>query len=73
MLSPSYKLKLLSILKIVTVLLLIIYSITASAQAPGNISTNLSIWLKADDLAEGDFGTWTDASGNGNSPTQATA
>lgn len=43
-----------------------------SAQAPGNISTQLKIWLKADDLTNGTVVSWTDASGNGNSPIQNT-
>jgi hypothetical protein len=44
-----------------------------SAQAPGNVSTQLRVWLKADALSTGTVTSWTDASGMGNAPTQNTA
>src|ERR1700679_1461355 len=40
------------------------------AQAPGGVSTNLQLWLKAGTGATSS--SWLDQSGNGNNATQAT-
>jgi hypothetical protein len=53
----------------------LLFGFKGMAQAPGGVSTNLKLWLKAGTGA-GSVGsnssTWLDQSGNGNNATQAT-
>ena len=54
--------------------LCVLFSIKALAQSPGNVSTNLQLWLKADAGVTGTapVTAWADQSGNGFDATAAT-
>ncbi len=57
--------------KTLFILIAILFSIKSYSQSsPGNVSSNLKLWLSAGSLPTGSVSSWTDDSGNGNSPSQ---
>ena len=52
----------------------LLLSLSSLAQSPGNVSTNLSVWLKANVGVSGttNVSSWADQSGNGNNAIQNT-